>query len=377
MQAKSNYFTICLYFLSEYVWTRRTVSENREELAAACTLYKAVAVSTLGNSGVAFVSSYRDTAERAVILCYHIVLALRNSTSDAIVFLLVIHIHNEQLLFFYCCVSNNIMACGLKKYSRIKILLGEIIIKKPLALVLPKGVIMSIILIRSLILYIIVVSAVRLMGKRQLGEMQPSELVITILISNIATLPLEDTDIPVIIGITPILALVCYEVFVSWLILRLPFFRKIIYGSPKIIISNGKINRSVLRELRLSVDDIMTAMRTQQIFDISEVQFAIVETTGSISAIKKQTKDTPDREDLRVDAVNTDPPQVVVSDGKILPVTLKSMGYNERFVENSAKKAGLEVSDIFIMTADGQGKVFISPKNEKKSPYSSEKEEQN
>ncbi len=235
---------------------------------------------------------------------------------------------------------------------------------------------MSIILIRSLILYIIVVSAVRLMGKRQLGEMQPSELVITILISNIATLPLEDTDIPLIIGVTPILALVCYEVFVSWLILRLPFFRTIIYGSPKIIISNGKINRSVLRELRLSVDDIMTAMRTQQIFDISEVQFAIVETTGSISAMKKQTKDTPEREELRVDAVNSDPPQVIVSDGKILPVTLKSMGYNERFVENSAKKAGLDISDIFIMTADNQGKIFIAPKNENKPPYQSETEEQ-
>ena len=171
---------------------------------------------------------------------------------------------------------------------------------------------MSIILIRSLILYIVVIFVVRLMGKRQLGEMQPSELVITILISNIATLPLEDTEIPLIIGVTPILALVCYEVFVSWLILRLPFFRKIMYGSPKIIISNGKINRSVLRELRLPVDDIMTALRTQQIFDISEVQFAIVETTGSISAMKKQVKDNPDRTDLKIKAENSDPPQVEI-----------------------------------------------------------------
>lgn len=228
---------------------------------------------------------------------------------------------------------------------------------------------MSIILLRSIILYIIVVSAVRLMGKRQLGELQPSELVITILISNIATLPLEDTDIPLIIGITPILALVCYEVFVSWLILRLPFFRKIMYGSSKIIISNGKINRKVLRELRLSTDDIMTAMRTQQVFDISEVQFAIVETTGSISIMKKQSKDTPAREDIGLSPVSADPPQVVVSDGKPLPVTLKSMGYNEKFVENWAKKAGISVADIFIMTADGQGNIFIAPKVEKMTPY--------
>lgn len=223
---------------------------------------------------------------------------------------------------------------------------------------------MSIILLRSIILYIIVVSAVRLMGKRQLGELQPSELVITILVSNIATLPLEDTDIPLIIGITPILALVCYEVFVSWLILRLPFFRKIIYGSPKIIISNGKIKRSVLRELRLSVDDVMTAMRNQQIFDISEVQYAIVETTGSISIMKKQCKDTPTREDIGLSPESADPPQIIVSDGKILTAALDSMGFNVKFVENSAREAGVKIRDIFIMTVDRQGNVYIAEKKE-------------
>ena len=223
---------------------------------------------------------------------------------------------------------------------------------------------MSIILLRSIILYIIVVSAVRLMGKRQLGELQPSELVITILVSNIATLPLEDTDIPLIIGVTPILALVCYEVFVSWLILRLPFFRKIIYGSPKIIISNGKIKRSVLRELRLSVDDVMTAMRNQQIFDISEIQYAIVETTGSISIMKKQVKDTPTREDMGFFPESADPPQIIVSDGKILTAALESMGFNVKFVENSAREAGVKIRDIFIMTVDRQGNVYIAKKKE-------------
>lgn len=223
---------------------------------------------------------------------------------------------------------------------------------------------MSIILLRSIILYIIVVSAVRLMGKRQLGELQPSELVITILVSNIATLPLEDTDIPLIIGVTPILALVCYEVFVSWLILRLPFFRKIIYGSPKIIISNGKIKRSVLRELRLSIDDVMTAMRNQQIFDISEIQYAIVETTGSISIMKKQVKDTPTREDMGFFPESADPPQIIVSDGKILTAALDSMGFNVKFVENSARESGVKIRDIFIMTVDRQGNVYIAEKKE-------------
>lgn len=223
---------------------------------------------------------------------------------------------------------------------------------------------MSIIIIRSLILYILVVFSVRLMGKRQLGELQPSELVITILVSNIATLPLEDTDIPIIVGVTPILSLVCFEVIVSWLILRMPKLRKVISGSPKIIISNGKINRNVMRELRFSVDDLMTAMRGKDIFDISEVQFAIVETTGSISVMKKPEKDIPTRDDLNIPADNIDPPQVVVSDGVVIQAALKSLGFNEQFVKNVSKKSGIKTSDIFIMTADGTGQCFIAPKKD-------------
>lgn len=224
---------------------------------------------------------------------------------------------------------------------------------------------MSIILIRSVILYMLVVFAVRLMGKRQLGELQPSELVITILVSNIATLPLEDTDIPVIVGVTPILSLVCFEVIVSKLILHFPRLRKIISGSPKIIISNGKINRGVLKELRFSVDDLTMAMRSKDIFDISEVQFAIVETTGSISVMKKPEKDTPTKEELNIYAENADPPQVIVSDGCIIHTTLKSMGLNEQFVKNSAKKSNIKINDIFIMTSDSTGNFFIVSKGNK------------
>lgn len=224
---------------------------------------------------------------------------------------------------------------------------------------------MSIIIIRSVILYILVVFSVRLMGKRQLGELQPSELVITILVSNIATLPLEDTDIPVIVGVTPILSLICFEVIVSYLILHMPYFRKIISGSPKIIVSNGKINRSVMRELRFSVDDLMTALRGRDIFDISEVQFAIVETTGSISVMKKQKKDSATREDLNIPAENTDPPQVVVSDGEVMHIALKSLGLNEQFVKNISKKSGVKIADIFIMTADSSGSCFIAQKSDK------------
>lgn len=221
---------------------------------------------------------------------------------------------------------------------------------------------MSIVLIRSLILYILVIFSVRLMGKRQLGELQPSELVITILISNIATLPLEDTDIPLLLGVTPILALVCFEVIVSWLNLIFPKFRKIISGSPKIIIRNGKTDPKILKELRFSVDDLMMSLREKEVFDIEDVQFAIVETTGNISVMRKQTADTPTRNDLGLKVKNYDPPQVIVSDGKIIPQAVKVMGVDGS-VDKILRPVNLKIEDVFLMTADTQGNFFIVDKN--------------
>lgn len=226
---------------------------------------------------------------------------------------------------------------------------------------------MSIVLVRSLILYILVIFSVRLMGKRQLGELQPSELVITILISNIATLPLEDVDIPLSLGVTPILALVCFEVIVSWLNMIFPKFRKMISGSPKIIIRNGKTDPKILKELRFSVDDLMMSLREKEVFDIEDVQYAIVETTGNISVMRKQTADTPTREDIGLKIKNNDPPQVIISDGKIIPQAVKVMGV-EGNIEKILRPTNLKIKDIFIMTADTQGNYFIVDKDGK-SPH--------
>jgi len=206
---------------------------------------------------------------------------------------------------------------------------------------------MFIILIRSLILYVLVIFAVRLMGKRQLGELQPSELVITILISNIATLPLEDEDIPLITGVTPILCLVCFEVIVSCINLKFPKMRKIISGSPKIIVRDGVIDSQTLKELRFSADDLTMALRGNDIFDLSEVQFAVVETTGSISVMKKQKE-------------NSDPPQVIFSDGQFSAKALENTETDIKYIENIMKIYSLDLKDIFIITADSSGNIFIA-----------------
>ena len=221
---------------------------------------------------------------------------------------------------------------------------------------------MSVVLIRSIMLYILVIFAVRLMGKRQLGELQPSELVITILVSNIATLPIEDVNIPIIVGVTPILALVCFEVMVSWLNLKLPRLRKLISGSPKIIVRNGCIERDILRELRFSADDLLMALRSKDIFDISEVQFAIVETTGSVSVMKKPSEDTPTRSDMKLSADCSDPPVMIISDGKFIPQAMKSLKLSRCAVEMLLSANKISVNDVFIMTADSDGNCFIADK---------------
>ncbi len=219
---------------------------------------------------------------------------------------------------------------------------------------------MGIILIRSLLLYLLVISAVRLMGKRQLGELQPSELVITILVSNIATLPVEDTDIPLLIGITPILSLVCFEVLMSWLDLRIPRMRKMICGSPKIVIRDGKIDIHTLSELRFSVDDLLMALRGKDIFDVSEVQFAIVETTGSVSVLKKAEKENVTRSDMGIKPENADPPQLVISDGRTIRSAMDAIGMSRAELSRILEKAGLKQEEVFMLTADRSRKCFAA-----------------
>lgn len=221
---------------------------------------------------------------------------------------------------------------------------------------------MSIVLIRSLILYIVVIFGVRLMGKRQLGEMQPSELVITILISNIATLPLEDPEIPLIIGILPILSLVCYEVVMSWVTLRSLRMRRMISGRPKIIIRDGQIEQATMRDLRLSLDDVMTALRSNQIFDISQVQFAIVETTGTISVYPKSDYQPLTRGDMQIKKKDKNPPIAVIQDGCVINKSLAMIERNTMWLTQKLAEHKLEVKDVFLMISDSDGICTVIPK---------------
>ncbi len=212
---------------------------------------------------------------------------------------------------------------------------------------------MSVVFLRSAVLYAVVIFSVRLMGKRQLGELQPSELVITILISNIATLPLENPSVPLITGILPILALVCFEVIMSWFSLKSKKLRKLICGSPKIIIRGGKIAQQTMRDLRLTVDDLLMALRNQQVFSPEEVQFAIVETTGTISVYPKEAYRNVTVQDVKSDFENANPPSVVISDGVVIEKALTAIGRDKRWLENQLTGTGLTSDKVFLAMTDG------------------------
>lgn len=221
---------------------------------------------------------------------------------------------------------------------------------------------MSIVLIRSMILYIVVVFGVRLMGKRQIGELQPAELVITILISNIATLPLEDPGIPLANGILPILSLVSFEILVSWITLKSNRMRRLFSGRPKIIIRDGQIEQATMQDLRLSVDDLMTALRGNQIFDPSEVQFAIVETTGNISIYPKADSREVTQGDLNLNNPSENPPSILIEDGYVMHKALAMIGQNHDWLYQKLAEHRLTVQEVFLMTGDSNGKCVVIPK---------------
>lgn len=225
---------------------------------------------------------------------------------------------------------------------------------------------MAIVLIRAVILYIVIAFSLRLTGKRQLGELQPSELVVTILISNIAAIPVEDSSVPMIMGIVPILTLVCLDVIMSALMLKFTKFRKLVIGSPRVIMSNGEILQKEMKRLRYTVDDLVEAMRTQQIFDINEVNYAIVETNGTINFMLKKDFQNAQRKDVSCGGSSQDPPSVVIRDGVIDRDKLKNLNLHKQWLQKVLKENQVTEKEIFIMTADDGGKYTIIKKEQAK-----------
>ena len=226
---------------------------------------------------------------------------------------------------------------------------------------------MFVVFFRTLIIYFVIIVCLRIMGKRQLGELQPSEFVIAILISNIATLSIEDTDIPLIGAVVPIITLMSAEVILSFITLKSGKAQVIVTGNPVPIIRNGNIDQNSMRELRFSIEDLMSQLRINGFFDIQEVSWAIVETNGQLTIYPKAKFQPLTPKSLYEPEGQSDsPPMVLISDGELCSKVLKDCNLTEKWLEGVLKKENLLLRDVFLMTCDPSAKYYIVEKEKSK-----------
>lgn len=216
--------------------------------------------------------------------------------------------------------------------------------------------------LRTIILYIVVTIAIRLMGKRQIGDMQPNELVVTLLISEIAAIPLQDNEQPVSIGIAAILVLVFLEIIISILSMKSFCIRKLLNGKSVVIIKNGVIDQKAMRDVRMTVVDLIEQLRIQNVFNISDVAFAVLEVNGNLSVLLKKDAQTVTTKDIELNLPDEYLPLPVISDGKIIYESLKALNFEPVKLNKILKSKHATAKQIFLMTLDHEGNHTIIKK---------------
>lgn len=220
--------------------------------------------------------------------------------------------------------------------------------------------------IRCVIIYVVVIAMVRLMGKRQIGELQPSELVITILISDVASMPLQNMEMPLISTVTSLLVLVMFEVLLSVISIKSRKARKLLQGNSVMIIKNGKLIESSLSLIRYSIDDLMEALRLKDVFDISQVQYAYIETNGSISVELKPQHRTITPQDLSMATEKVSIPCLVICDGEIVDSEFDVCNMTREKLYKILDEKELSAKEILLMTVDSSGRSYIRLKEVKR-----------
>lgn len=227
---------------------------------------------------------------------------------------------------------------------------------------------MIVIIIRTLILYSAVIFSLRIMGKRQIGELQPSELVVAIMISDVATVPMQSLNTPLLSGIIPVLTLLIAEVITSYISIKSGLMRKFFMGEPSVIIYDGVICEKELSRQRFNLSDLLEELRLLGCFDISDVLVAVLETSGKLSVIPRDNARAVTVRDLNLSNVRKEGlPFTVILDGKINKYELKRAKKSRQDIEKEIKKHGAsKISDVFIASIDAEGEMFLQLKESKR-----------
>ena len=220
--------------------------------------------------------------------------------------------------------------------------------------------------VRVSIIYLLVLIVMRLMGKREISQMQPFELVIAIMIADLASVPMADTGIPIFNGIIPILTLLAFQLILSILNMKSIKLRAIICGKPQILIFRGKIDEKALKKEKITINELQERLRQSNIFNIGDVEYAILETSGQISVIQKPEKRNTIPEDFNITPEYEGIPYDLIIDGKVMHKNLKAIGRDTKWLKKQVEKFKIKPENALIVTFDGKGQIFCQAKERKK-----------
>ena len=222
---------------------------------------------------------------------------------------------------------------------------------------------MIITFIRSIILYIILLVVMRLMGKREIGQLQPFELAISIMIADLASIPMSDSGIPITNGIIPILGLLVMHLIISIINMKSIKGRGIICGKPSILIYRGRIDEKVLKKERFTINELEERLRGNNIVNIGDVEYAILETNGQVTVIQKPDKRNTIPADFNIQPEYEGIPYDLVIDGKIMYDNLKQIGKNYEWLRKQVNKFNIKPEEALLVTLDGKGQMFCQSKS--------------
>ncbi|TYQ16069.1 UNVERIFIED_CONTAM: uncharacterized membrane protein YcaP (DUF421 family) [Acetivibrio alkalicellulosi] len=224
--------------------------------------------------------------------------------------------------------------------------------------------------LRTLILYLLVITVMRIMGKRQIGELQPFELVVAIMISELAAVPMQNTGIPLMNGIIPILTLLIAQITFSFIGLKSTKARAIICGRPSVLIENGKLKEPELRKEMFTINDLLEQLRIKNIPNIADVEFAILETNGQLSIIPKSQKRPVTPEDLNIKTAYEGTPLDIIVDGNINRDNLKIAKLDEHWIKNELEKFKISnIKDVLFASLDSSGNLYFQLKEKKRREH--------
>lgn len=216
--------------------------------------------------------------------------------------------------------------------------------------------------LRAIIIYIFVLIVMRLMGKREIGQLQPFELVISMMIADLASIPLTESGVPLFKGIISILGLLIMHLLISVINMKSVILRGIICGKPNMLIYRGKINEKALVKERFTINELQEKLRTNGVMSLGDVEYAILETSGDLSVVQKPNKRTTTPEDFNIEPEYEGIPYDLVIDTKVQHENLKILGKNYKWLEKEVKKFGFRPEEALIVTLDGKGTIFCQKK---------------